>query len=334
MPVTLAEAKLFMPEAIDQGVIDEFRKSSYLLDAMPFDDTVAPGGSGLVFGYHRLVTESNAAFRAINAEYTPSETVTQRVTGELKVWGGAFQIDRLITRTAAVSKVQMELQQKIKSARALFHHTIINGDDAVDVNSFDGLKVILAGSTTEYRPTQVSDDWTVLAGDEPPQAAIDLIETVIALMDGPPTAILGNSKSIPKFASIARRAGFFDASTNGFGQRVQRYGNVALVDLGARPGSSADIIPTETRTVSPEGGGGAVSTTGLTDLYFVRLEMDGFHGITLDNPANIVRTYMDEFDPAYQQSGAVRRGEVELVGAIALKATRGAAVLKNIRVTT
>lgn len=332
MPVTLAEAKLHMPEAIDQEVVDAFRKSSYLLDAMPFDDTVTPGGAGLVFGYQRLVTESAAAFRALNAEYTPSETTTQRVTGELKFWGGAFQIDRLILRTAAVSKVQMELEQKVKSARALFHHTVINGDDAVDVNSFDGLNVTLAGTTTEHSPAQVSDDWTDLSGDENPQAAIDLIETVIALMDGAPTAILGNSKSIPKFASIARRAGFFDASNNGFGQRIQRYGNVALVDLGARPASSADIIPTETRTRTPLAGGAAVAITGLTDLYFVRLETDGFHGVTLDNPADLVRTYLDEFDPGYQASGAVRRGEVEMVGAIALKATRAAAVLRNLKV--
>lgn len=332
MPVTLAQAKAFMTEDVDNEVIDEFQKSSWLLENMTFDNVVGDGGGVLTFGYKRLTTESGAAFRAVNADYTPSEVVTTPVTGELKIFGGDFQLDRVFSLTTAWSLVTLNLQQKIKSARALFHHTAINGDDAVDAASFDGLNVILAGTSTEVSAAQVSADWTALSGDEPPQAAIDRLESVIALMDGPPTAILGNFQSIPKFASIARRAGYYDQSNNGFGQRIQRYGNVALVDLGARPGSSLPIIPTETRTKIPVGGGGAVSTTGLTDLYFVRLGEDGFVGKSLVDPARLVMTYLDEFDEAYDRSGSVKRGGVEMVAAVALMATRSAAVLRNVKV--
>lgn len=339
MPVTLAEAKLFMPEHVSAEVVDEYRKSSFLLDNMIFYDTVTPDGPVLTDTYRRLITQATAAFRAINAEYTPQEVTTAKYTVELKPFGGSFQVDRLLTRTAARNEVELNLTQKTKAAAALFHDTAINGDTAVDAASFDGLSKALVGTSTEVSATQVSADWrssalayTSAAGNEPAMAAIDLLESVIALMDGPPTAILGNSKSIPRFAAIAARAGFFDRSVDGFGRHVRQYGNVLLIDLGAKPGSTADIIPTATRTVIPLAGGAPASTTGLTDLYFVDMAIGGFNGVTLANAADMVQVYLDEFDPAYRQSGAVRRGEVEMVAAIELRRTRGAAVLRNIKV--
>ena len=86
---------------IFRQVIDEFRKSSFILDNMPFDDAVTPGTNGatLTYGYTRLITQPTAAFRAINSEYTPQEVEKQRYTVELKPFGGSFQIDRVIAST-------------------------------------------------------------------------------------------------------------------------------------------------------------------------------------------------------------------------------------------
>ena len=46
MAVTLAQAKLKTQDKLSMAVIDEFRKSSFLLDHMIFDDCVSPVGSG------------------------------------------------------------------------------------------------------------------------------------------------------------------------------------------------------------------------------------------------------------------------------------------------
>ena len=85
MPVTLAEAALNTQDDVDRLVIDEFRKQSALLDSLLFHDTVNPmgGGSTLTYGYHRVITERAAAFRAINAEYTPAEAAKDRFTVDL-----------------------------------------------------------------------------------------------------------------------------------------------------------------------------------------------------------------------------------------------------------
>ena len=99
MPVTLAQASLNAATAIDHQIIDEFRKSSFILDRLPFDQSVNPagGGSTLVYGYTRQTSQRAAAFRAINAEYTPTEVTKAQYTVGLKPLGGSFQIDRVLS---------------------------------------------------------------------------------------------------------------------------------------------------------------------------------------------------------------------------------------------
>src|SRR5206468_3795907 len=95
--VSLADANLGALSDIDVNVINEFRKSSYIIANLPFDDAVSPsGGSTLVYGYTRQITQQTAAFRAINAEYTPSEVTRQQFTTALKPLGGSFQVDRVL----------------------------------------------------------------------------------------------------------------------------------------------------------------------------------------------------------------------------------------------
>ena len=68
MAITLAEAQKNVQDALQMSVIDEFRKSNYILDNITFDDAVSPtgGGATLTYGYTRLITQPTAAFRAVN----------------------------------------------------------------------------------------------------------------------------------------------------------------------------------------------------------------------------------------------------------------------------
>lgn len=153
MPVTLAESKKNVQDDLQLGVIDEFRKSNWILDHITFDDAVSPTGGGATptYSYTRLKTQPTAAFRAINTEYTPSEVTKERHSVDIKVFGGAYEIDRVIANMGGiVSEVELQQAQKIKAAQALFNDTFINGDSAVDTNAFDGLDKALTGSSTEY----------------------------------------------------------------------------------------------------------------------------------------------------------------------------------------
>ncbi len=70
------------------------------------------------------------------------------------------------------------------------------------------------------------------------------------------------------------------------------------------------------------------NTGGLTDLYAVRIGLDGFHGVSTIG-GQIVQSWL----PDFSTSGAVKTGEVEMGPvAVALKATKAAAVWRNIKV--
>ena len=46
MAVTLAQAKLNVQDDLQMGIIDEFAKSSFILNNIPFADVVSPTGGG------------------------------------------------------------------------------------------------------------------------------------------------------------------------------------------------------------------------------------------------------------------------------------------------
>jgi hypothetical protein len=334
MATTLAEAKLNALDAVDVQVIDEFRKTSDILDRMTFDNVVSPtGGDTLTYGYRRLTAQRDAAFRAINSEYTPTEVTTQRYTVDLKPLGGSFQVDRVVARIgpAASSAVTLNMQQLIKAARAKFQDACINGDTAVDANGFDGLSKILTGSTTEYLPLNNGVslgyvDWTAVNDKATALAAQVHIDNWLAAMDDVPDVIYGNRKTLALFKKVASWADQLDKTTDAFGRAVTAYNGIPLVDLKSKAGSNTDIIGLLTRDA--DGGGAGGNITNLGDLYAIRYGLDGFHGASVGGGAPLLFTAL----PDYTVSGAVKTGEVEL-GPVApvLKATKAAAVFRNIK---
>lgn len=332
MAVTLAEAKNNTQEDYDPAVIDEFRKESAVLDSLTFDDAVNPAGGGatLDYGYRRQLTQGTAATRELNTEYTPGTVTTSKHSVELAVMGGSFEIDRVIASLgpAASAAVGLNITQKVKAAVTKFQDEVINGDVAVDANGFDGLDKALTGSSTEFRATSVTN-WTDFdTNARAEHVALDAIDEFLALLDGVPTVILGNAKALARVRAAARRAGQYTKDPvegligqNGRPINRETYGGVIFADPGNKAGTNDPIIPIETRTVG-------VSTTGLTDLYAYRVGLDGFHGVTTVG-SQIVRTWLPDFESA----GAVKKGEVELGPvAVALKATKSAAVFRNIKV--
>ncbi|AVH58387.1 MULTISPECIES: major capsid protein [Streptomyces] len=334
MATTLAEAKLNAQDDVDVQVIDEFRKSSDILDRMTFDNVVSPtGGDTLTYGYRRLITERGADFRAINAEYTSAEVTSQRYTVDLVPLGGSFKVDRVVARIgpAASGAVTLNMQQLIKASRAKFADAVINGDTAVDANGFNGLSKILTGTATEYLPLTNGVslgyvDWTTVDTKAEALAEMARLDAWLSLMDDRPDVIYGNRKTLALFKMLAAWADQIDKTTDAFGRPVVAYNGIPLVDLGAKAGSNTDVIGLVSRDADGGGAGGSIANLG--DLYAVRYGLDGFHGASVGGGAPLLSTYLPDFTTA----GAVKTGEVEL-GPVApvLKATKSAAVFRNIK---
>lgn len=337
MPITLAEASVNAQTDLDTSVIDEFRKQDAVLDSLTFDDSVNPSGGGvtLSYSYTRLVTERPAGVRDYNAESAVGEAVRERESVDLVPIGAKFEVDRVLANIgpAATNEVSFQMGQAIKSTRAKFNESIIDGARQTDNNGFDGLDDALTDSSTEVNGgTPGADiltvtDWSQSAISDEASAhdAIDALDNLLSLLDGDPTFILTNRQGRLRLRSLARRAGYYERIEDGFGRQVETYAGIPFVDLGAKSGSSANIIPVESRDVDGAGGGAAVAN--LTDIYVVRMALDGFHGVTTVG-SQLVNTWL----PDFTTEGAVKKGEVELGPvSLALKATKAAAVLRNVK---
>lgn len=313
MAVTLEQAAQNATSDVDVSVIDEFRTST-LMNQLVFDDVVNPAGGGatMSYSYRRLATLGTAAFRAVNTEYAPTEATTTRHTSDLKILGGSFQIDRVLARVgaAATGEVNLQMSQKIRAAQATFSDAVINGDTAADEDSFDGLSKALAGTDTEVAG---GIDWSTVMDEAKSFQVLDDLDELLALMDGEPTLLMSNSKVLAKIRAAARRSSMYVREPGPGRSSLERYGNTLLYDAGKKAGTNEDIIPVD---------------DGASDLYAVRIGLDGFHGVSTAG-GQLVQTWL----PDFSRAGAVKTGEVEMGPvSVVLKATKAAAVARNISV--
>lgn len=326
MAITLQEAKVGMTDKVDQQIVDTFQRSSLLLDRLTFDNSISPGtgGSTLSYGYVQLLTPSTAAVRTINSEYTPGEAKRTEKTTKAIIMGGSFQVDRVVQSTSgAVDELAFQAEQKITATSNYFHNLVINGTSAASgagyvANTFDGLKKLLAGTSTEITSEVSLTSSSEL--DSNAQAFLDELDAFLSVMDGTPDILFMNKKMLNRVRSAARRAGYYDRSRDDFGRVVETYNGIALMDAGKYYNGSATVDVVDTSAASS-------SAAGTTSIYAVVLGLDGFHGIS-PTGNSVISSYM----PDLNAPGAVKKGEVELVAGVALKNTLKAAVLKGIAI--
>ena len=314
MPITLAEAKVGMADKVDQQVVDTFRRSSLLLDRLTFDNCISPGTGGSTLGYQytMLKTPATAATRAINSEYTANEAKRETKRTQAIIMGGSFEIDRVIQNTSgAIDELSFQAEQKIQATANYFHYLVINGQAAASggtgyVNStFDGLKKLLAGSSTEY--TATADLTTSANIDSNYNTFLDELDEFISGLDGMPDMLLMNRKMLSKLRGIARRAGYYESTKDDFGRVVETYNGIELMDAGQYYNGSATVDTVADVAATS-------SAAGTSDIYAVKFGLDAFCGISPQG-TGVITSYM----PDLALPGAVKKGEVELVAGVALK---------------
>ncbi len=331
MAITLAQFREGRTDHVDQQVIDSFRRNSLLMDQLIWDDAVSPngGGSTLTYGYQRVKTPSMAGTRELNKEYTPQETTREKHSVEIKIFGGAYQVDRVIeTVSGNASEIARQTEAKVKATCNVFQKTVIDGDSAADKTTFDGLDKALRETSTEINAGGYVDISTSAALDANYKQLLDLLDEFLASLNGRASCIMTNTAMITKLKAAARRAGYLTHVEDAFGRKIQCYDDIPFMDMGYYPVlkengtfEESPVVPIQKRTIGED------EVIGLTDIYAPVISLDNFHGVTVKG-----NSFISQYLPNLKTPGAVKTGEVELLAAVALKNTRGAAVLRNIKI--
>jgi hypothetical protein len=330
MPITLAQAQVNTINDIDFNVIDDFRRNSWLMDNITFDDTSTPatGGSSLGYTYVRKSTGASAAPRPFNTEYVPSQATRATYSVALKPMGSSFELDRTLANIgpAATNETTFQMMEAMIAVRERFVREFLYGDTAVDAATFDGLSKALTGTSTEL---STATNWATVATAVNAMLEFDKIDLWLAKMvaskvgsmtPGQPGAVpagvralLFNSVSLAQFRRMARFANLTTMTKDNFDQDIESYRGWRLIDLGDRADGTNPIIPI---------------TANVSEVFAVSLGLDAAHAASAAG-APLVRTYLPDFSTA----GAVKLGEVELgPAAFVLRSTRCCGVYRSITV--
>lgn len=323
MAITLAEAKVGMADKVDQMVVDEFRRDSFLLDRLIFDDAVSPGtgGSTLTYGYVQLKTPSTAARRNINTEYQTNEAKREKKQANLDIFGGAFEIDRVLQATSgAVNEIGFQMQQKIKAATNLFHYLVVNGSMEEKAGykkcEFDGIRKL-----TEKTSTSKSAEGINLTGvDNINKYRDSFVLMLNAWLSGfaeKPDMLLMNGNMLNILQYIGQKMGYFSREKDDFGRAVLTYNDILMVDAGQYYDGTKEVPCV-----------GVDGKTGTSSIIGVKIGLTGFHGICPKEKAAFIKSYL----PDLNAPGAVKKGEAEMVAGVVLKNTKMAGILKDIQI--
>lgn len=336
MAMTLEEMKKGMSDKVFSQIVDIFLRQSTVLQMLPFDDCVSAsgGGSTMKYKYLRKVLPATAEFRKLGGSYTNSVATKHEYEANLAIMGGAVQMDRVLNMVAGnFDNLAYQIEEHIKAIVSLFHYTLINGDAtttaSTDHPEFQGLDSMLAGTATEYGASKSIDLSTIdkikANADEFYEALSLLIQTTAA------DAVLTNTEMITKIQTVARVLGYKTESEEAFGKRITTLDGVKFVDMQNHytvSGSDATANSVVKKGISRKIGSAETATTGLTDIYTVKFDVnDGFHGISL-NGGSVINKYL----PDFSKPGTVKDAEVEMIAATVLKNTQHAGVLRNIKI--
>ena len=324
MAMTLEEMKKGMSDKVFSQIVDIFLRQSTVLQMLPFDDCVSAsgGGSTMKYKYLRKVLPATAEFRKLGGSYTNSVATKQECEANLAIMGGAVQMDRVLNMVAGnFDNLAYQIEEHI------------NGDAtttaSTDHPEFQGLDSMLAGTATEYGASKSIDLSTIdkikANADEFYEALSLLIQTTAA------DAVLTNTEMITKIQTVARVLGYKTESEEAFGKRITTLDGVKFVDMQNHytvSGSDATANSVVKKGISRKIGSAETATTGLTDIYTVKFDVnDGFHGISL-NGGSVINKYL----PDFSKPGTVKDAEVEMIAATVLKNTQHAGVLRNIKI--
>lgn len=282
MALTLVEAAKLSQNDLQRGIVETFIIESRVLDRLPLMPI-----EGNAYAYNEEGTLPGVEFRAVNAAYSESTGTFNQKTETLVILGGDADVDTYIARTRGNLNDQRATQErmKVKAAVIRYQDTFINGDTAVDANSFDGLRKRLTG--TQVVDTAANGLPVIGATDADRHAFLDRIDALLAAVVGGVDALYMNASILGKLRSSARRLGGWSQYTmEDFGKVIDTYNGIPMLDIGNK-GDGTPIIPqTETQ------GTAAGIASSIYAVKFGQDETDGgvtglFNGPTSDTPFDV-----------------------------------------------
>ncbi len=239
MALTLAESAKLSQNTLQRGVVETFVLESPVLDRLPLVPI-----EGNAYAYNEEATLPGVEFRAVNAAYAESTGTVNQKTESLVILGGDADVDTFIIKTRGNLNDQKAIQvhDKVKASSYKFQDAFINGDTAVDANSFDGLAKRITGAQVISAAT---NGLPVLGADDAArQTFLDQLDALLAAVPGAEALYMNNAVR-GKILSAMRRLNI--ATTPVGVKQAPSYQGLPMIDIGLKADGTQIITQTETQ---------------------------------------------------------------------------------------
>lgn len=281
--LTLADYAQLAPSNIERGVIDVFRRESFILDNLSFESIGA---------LQKTVIRSSGlpsvGFRKIGQTWQTSKATFEPLTERIYDLGGQIDVDKVLQR-ADPSQMAKHTSAFVTSISYEFNDYFLNGDPTVDPDGFTGIWYRLVNHLAARQTINpvaagtldISADAGASLGANF-NTLLDAIDQLAHVVEGHmPTMFLANEQLYLRLSSALRQQGLWAQDKDQFGRLVSRYGpdGPAIIDLGVMADQVTQIIG---NTESDDGAviDGSLDE-GSTSLYAIRTGDMHVQGIQL-----------------------------------------------------
>ncbi len=201
-------------------------------------DQVKKAGGGSTAGIFRSQNEAN----------NPTPRANTYVTAPKKIISFDAQADVILEDRNESPEEELADQTRLEARDAgyILQEKFFEGDDAVDAEEFDGVRVLTPAGNVEAPAAKIV---LPLGGDAQKQAQQEAIETIInffSAIPGGATHAYMNVLMRNRLLVVAKALGFYRQTKDELGNVVDRIGNTIIRSAGYAK-SGADILPfTET----------------------------------------------------------------------------------------
>ena len=277
MAYTLFDYAQLAPSNLVRGVIDVFRRESFIMDHISF-----PPVKGLQETVTRTAGLPAVGFRRIGETFGESKATFEPVTERIFDLGGFIDVDKVLVK-ADPSQMAIHTDAFVTAVAYEFNDYFINGDPTVDVDGFTGLWYRLRNQL----PARQTITPAALVDVSPDSAALavafnnllDGIDETISVLDGHmATLFLVNRTLWLRLNSGLRQLNLFAQDIDQYGRSVMRFGTGGpwIYDLGTQADQATEIIGNAENLA-----GSALLGGTATSLYAMRTGGNYLSGMQL-----------------------------------------------------
>lgn len=299
MAMRLIEWAKTEQDELRRGVIEEFAKSSVVLDYLPFQDI-----EGNAYTYNKEHRLPGIGFRGVNESYDEGTGIVNPATETLKIMGGDADTDKFLIKTqrAGLDRRATDIGMKVKAAGLYFTKIFFDGDQASDPVQFDGLNDRLTGNQV------------IAAGTDGANISHNLLLQAIHAIQGTPDLIVMGKQCLRNMNNLSEASIILTIGKDDWGRQIKLYDGIPIGIVEEDNDDNTILAFDETQG----------STTGAcASLYVLKFGADEFLS-GLQNGA------LDAYDLGEIDDKPVFRARIEWYITIAIFHSKSASRLKGI----